>query len=488
MLYATHGFPQSNYQLIGNYQLYSMIKKYMLGVLVALSLPLAAYAATPVLNVSGNGDNNNVTVTVSGGEPNAQVDLFYNPTSAGVVQRLSVGRTDENGYWSGTVSSNVNGIPWNTPVYVQVGGYQSLPSTWSASGNSTGSTGSVGFSQMSPSFDVGQNGSVTLSGGNGTYYVSSNSNASGVSAIITGNTLMLHGAQQGTANIVVCSTGGGCGTITANVNNSGSTNSTSNNTSFSSPTLSQSSLNVNANGQGSIMLSGGTGPYMIMVPSGSGISTTLIGNTLYVNGGSSTGMNTIQVCSQNGTTYNGGCTSLPVNVMASGATNTSTNTSSMGNGTSGTFGLAIPVTPGQSTQVMLTGGTGSYYLQSPVATPATASLSGNTLTLIGGSNAGTGTVTVCSTGGSCLPISFAVGSNTTGIGGGYLFMNDMWLGMTSTDVMELQTRLAAEGYFQAAPTGYFGPITVAAVQSYQAAHGISATGYVGPLTRAALNQ
>lgn len=454
------------------------MKKYILGALVALTLPLMAYAATPILSVSGNGDNNNVTVTVSGGEINAPVELFYNPTNVGTVQRITLGRTDANGYWSGMVSSNTNGIPWNTPVYVQVGGYQSLPANWAQSGSATGSTGTIGFSQMSPSFSVGQNGNVSLSGGNGTYYVSSNSNAGNIAASITGNTLNLYGANPGTANIVVCSSGGGCGTVTATVNNG----STANNTSFTSPSLSQSAINVNANGQGSLVLSGGTGPYTVTIPSGSNISTTLIGNTLYVNGGSQAGMTTIQVCSQNGTTFNGGCTSLPVNVMTSGVANTTTPS------TSGALSLAIPVTPGQSTQIQLSGGSGSYYLQSPVSSPATAMLTGNMLTLMGGSSTGNGTVTVCSTSGSCLPITFAVGSNMNGIGGGFLFMSDLSLGMTSQDVRELQTRLAAEGYFMATPTGYFGPITLAAVQAYQSAHGISATGYVGPMTRAMLNQ
>lgn len=483
VLYATHGFLKAISKLM---QLLSttVMKKYILGALVALALPvMAVYAATPVLNVSGNGDNNNVTVTVSNGEPNAQVNLFYNTTVGGNVQRITLGTTDVNGYWSGVVSSNASGIPWNVPVYVQVGGYQSMNAGWPQSGSMTGSTGNLIFSQSSPVFSVGQNGVVTLSGGAGNYYISSNSNSSGVSASISGNTLMLTGNQAGSANIIVCSTNGPCGTVSTTVNNSSSSGTTG---SFSSPALSQSALNVNANGQGSLTLSGGNGPYSVQLPAGSGLSTTLIGNTLYINGGPTTGMTTIQVCSQNGSTSNGGCTSLPVNVMASGASNSTPVTSTSGT-MSGSLGLTVPVTPGQATQLQLTGGSG-YYLQTPVASPATASLTGNTLTLVGGSNAGNGTVTVCSTGGACLPITFAVGSNTSGIGGGFLFMSDLSLGMTSQDVLALQTELQAQGYFQATPTGYFGPITMSAVQAYQAAHGISATGYVGPLTRAALNQ
>jgi len=57
------------------------------------------------------------------------------------------------------------------------------------------------------------------------------------------------------------------------------------------------------------------------------------------------------------------------------------------------------------------------------------------------------------------------------------------------DVTELQKILIADGYLNIpAPTGFYGPMTQAAVKLYQAAHGISTTGYVGPLTRGALNQ
>lgn len=71
----------------------------------------------------------------------------------------------------------------------------------------------------------------------------------------------------------------------------------------------------------------------------------------------------------------------------------------------------------------------------------------------------------------------------------YNFAVDMTIGSTGQDVIELQTILIAEGYLKiAAPTGYFGPLTAAAVKLYQAAKGIPATGYVGPLTRAALNE
>jgi peptidoglycan hydrolase-like protein with peptidoglycan-binding domain len=454
-----------------------MIKKYILGALVALSLPALVYAATPVLTVSGNGDNNNVTVTVTGGEPNANVVLFYNPSVSGTVQQTTLGRTDMNGYWSGVVSSGNFNIGWNTPVYVQVGGYQSLPATWTQSGTAMGSTGNLGFSLSSPSFGVGQNGMVTLSGGNGTYYVSSNSNPNGVSASVSGNTLTLYGSQSGNSVVTICATSGECGTVNATVNSSNSSTGMN----MSAPTLSQSSLAIGTNGQGAITLSGGTGPYTVTVPSGSGLSTTLVGNTLYVNG-STSGQGNIQVCSANTTTSSGACTLLPVTVSSGTATSGTTNT-----GTTGGLSFAIPVNLGSPVQLMLAGGSGSYYVQS-ASTPAVATVSGNTLTL-NGSNTGNASVTVCSTtGSSCLPITLSILPALSGTGGGYFFDNDLSVGMSGQDVSELQSRLATEGYFQAAVTGYFGPITMAAVQSYQRTHGISATGYVGPITRAMLNQ
>jgi murein DD-endopeptidase MepM/ murein hydrolase activator NlpD len=62
---------------------------------------------------------------------------------------------------------------------------------------------------------------------------------------------------------------------------------------------------------------------------------------------------------------------------------------------------------------------------------------------------------------------------------------DLEIGDEGPDVSALQSRLIAEGYLEiAAPTGYFGPQTQAAVRAYQIANGISpSTGNYGPLTR-----
>lgn len=71
----------------------------------------------------------------------------------------------------------------------------------------------------------------------------------------------------------------------------------------------------------------------------------------------------------------------------------------------------------------------------------------------------------------------------------FKFNNNLWQGMRSDEVKELQKRLRAEGFFTfPEDNGYFGPITLAAVKEYQASRGIWTTGFVGMITRAALNR
>jgi hypothetical protein len=56
--------------------------------------------------------------------------------------------------------------------------------------------------------------------------------------------------------------------------------------------------------------------------------------------------------------------------------------------------------------------------------------------------------------------------------------------MRNEQVRVLQEQLRALGYFTfPVSTGYFGPITLQAVRTFQRAHNLPETGYVGILTR-----
>lgn len=69
------------------------------------------------------------------------------------------------------------------------------------------------------------------------------------------------------------------------------------------------------------------------------------------------------------------------------------------------------------------------------------------------------------------------------LGSKFIFKNNLYFGLQSNDVLQLQKRLGV-----VPTTGYFGPKTLLAVLAYQKANGITPTGFCGPLTRASLNK
>ena len=67
------------------------------------------------------------------------------------------------------------------------------------------------------------------------------------------------------------------------------------------------------------------------------------------------------------------------------------------------------------------------------------------------------------------------------------FTSPLNVGSSGGEVSALQEFLSNKGYLSASPTGYYGPLTQAAVRQFQSANGIAPLGNVGPATRAALN-
>ena len=78
------------------------------------------------------------------------------------------------------------------------------------------------------------------------------------------------------------------------------------------------------------------------------------------------------------------------------------------------------------------------------------------------------------------------GSKTTTTTTSYNYTRDLTVGSKGADVSALQSLLIAQGDLKiSAPTGYFGPLTQAALAKFQAANGIKpSSGFFGPITRA----
>ncbi len=110
------------------------------------------------------------------------------------------------------------------------------------------------------------------------------------------------------------------------------------------------------------------------------------------------------------------------------------------------------------------------------------------------------TPTTSGGGGFVIPAeSYSTGGLQTGtVGGGtvlgastFKFLKNLGFGSRGNDVIELHKILIAQGYLvlkTGLPTGWFGPMTKAALIKWQVANGIPATGVFGPLSRAKMNQ
>jgi peptidoglycan hydrolase-like protein with peptidoglycan-binding domain len=88
-----------------------------------------------------------------------------------------------------------------------------------------------------------------------------------------------------------------------------------------------------------------------------------------------------------------------------------------------------------------------------------------------------------------VPFISSAATATPGASGCPVFYRSLYVGVSGSDVVALQQYLAAQGYFNASVTGYFGPITQAAVAHWQAQGGVAlyggpGSGTFGPLSRA----
>ncbi|MFA6348007.1 MAG: peptidoglycan-binding domain-containing protein [Candidatus Paceibacterota bacterium] len=344
-------------------------------------------------------------------------------------------------------------------------------------GNGTSSS-SIILSQSSLSLTTGQSSTVYITGG-GSYYISNNSSSSIASAAISGSAVTVSALNAGSTNIYVCQTSGSCATLYVTVSSTGSTSTSTISSAFL--TASQNNPTI-AIGQNSIItLSGGVSNYYVTYNSSSSVaSTSVSGNNLTISG-LANGVAVIVVCSSNNA-----CVPISVSVGSVSTNNTNNNSIILSPNN-------VSLKSGEGVLVSITGGSNYYISNNSSSNIASAAIVGNKA-IVAGIGTGTANVYICQTGGQCatlvvsvVPKSSSITSNSSN-STSFKFTKLLYVGLTGDDeVLELQKRLAEEGYFEGLPIGTFGPMTRVAVMAYQKAKGIRQTGNVGDATRAALN-
>lgn len=377
-----------------------------LAVLFSLAAPVFAYG--PILSVSNNGSNTNITV--SGASPYSSVQLSYTSPGSSLPTTISnFGTTDGSGYFVTGVSSSSYGISNGVSIYVTVGGQQSNIVNVGSTGSCTYNCGNpynLSLSQVSVNINVGQTVSVTAynySGGN--LYVSSNSNSAAVSATVSGNQINFYGLAYGNSTVSICSnySGGNCASVYVTVGN------------VLGATTYAVSIRDNY-----------FSPNSITIPVGGSVTWTNLGNMAHTvtadNGFFDSGnlnlSNTFSRVFNTAGTYYYYCIfhGAAGNVGMAGVIYV-TGSSGSGNPTFSQSNVNLNLN--QSSSVNIYGGYSgsSYYISSNTnLSVVSASISGNLLNLYAG-NIGSSTINVCQSGSSyCASVYVTVGGGISGSG------------------------------------------------------------------------
>jgi hypothetical protein len=231
------------------------------------------------------------------------------------------------------------------------------------------------------------------------------------------------------------------------------------------------SVSVSATGLGTYYVSNNSNP-SVVVSSVNGSTITLYGI--------SSGTAIVTICQDASN-----CTNI--NVTVGGTTQTITSSPVV---------ISPVIALGQSMNFILSGNTAPYSISTNSGNYFTSSLSGTTLTVTGNS-LGTGSVNICSATNACTLFTVTVTTPTTPSGittptatatqAKYMFYKPITYGYVGDEVLELQKRLALEGYFNGSYSTHYGNVTIAAVKAYQKDHGLAQLGNLGPATRALLN-
>ncbi|MEI6479173.1 MAG: hypothetical protein WCO18_02665, partial [bacterium] len=157
-------------------------------------------------NISGNLYLNQSSIYIDSGH--TVVDYinggsgYYvsSDSNSGVATAYITGNAvNVSGYSSGTADITICSNYSNSGCVI-------LHVTVNGDGHNYYQNSPVSLSQSSVSVGIGQSANVGISGGTGTYYVSSNLNQYLATVSISGNTLTVYGRQVGSESVTVCST------------------------------------------------------------------------------------------------------------------------------------------------------------------------------------------------------------------------------------------------------------------------------------------
>ncbi len=353
------------------------------------------YGRKPSLSVSQEGGYGSYRIAVYNGDSNSRVVLYAKAQNSNLWSTVvdPIGITDYSGNLTVTTYLGYG----MDQFYVTVNS-QSSDTVSVGSVNclyNCGNNGSIWFSPSSPTLNVGQSLAVSISNASyysNSYYISSNSNPSVVSASISGTVVNLYGNQSGSASINICQNSGTyCNTLYVVVN-PGQTNG--------NLWFSQSSVNLNQAQNTSVNIysnNQNTGSFYVSSNSNYNVvSASISGNVLNLNG---VGLGTanVVVCQYN----NNACATVYVNVNGSNSGSVWFSPSSLN------------MTSGQSTTVYIYSSqnySGSYFLSNNTNSYiAAVSINGNQLTVTG-YNQGTLSLNVCqsSNSGTCGTLNITV--------------------------------------------------------------------------------
>ena len=371
--------------------------KYILAPILGIVLLGSLGAATPAfatvpptLSLSATGTSDNVLVSVTG-DPNVSVLLSYNEAGSGPLI-ASLGTTDSSGSFSMTLSSSAYGLTSGTQVTAILNGTNGAKSPTVAWPTIT-SANALTLSQSAIVVNAGSSATLTTANGGSTaLYVSNNSNSSIANVSISGTQVAISGNIAGSTTVTICQVGNttDCPSVYVTVKPAGT----------GQLTFSQTDATVVSGQNLPITVTGGTGVYQILNNSNpSIIQASVNGSILTLTTGVATGSSSITVCSSD-------------NALCGVVVATAGSTSSIAI----TFSTTAPVVSvNQNTAVNVYGPSGVQFYVSSNSNPSIvqANLSGTVLTLTGIA-AGSSSVAVCASTGTCGSLSVTVQDIATG--------------------------------------------------------------------------